>query len=113
MANKTDENNNILIGKMLKKARENQGVTQADIAQAIGLSKNHVSAIERGVSKASIECLLGYCERLNMTPNDILLFPNSNIIPEFNLELSKVGEEQQKRVLNILRLVLAEFNENR
>jgi len=39
-----------------------------------GLTKNHISALERGVSKPSVETLLGYCKRLDTTPNDILGF---------------------------------------
>lgn len=41
-----------------------------------GLTKNHISAVERGVSQASIKMLLGYCKKLNMTPNEILEFHN-------------------------------------
>lgn len=74
MGNKTNEEENIRIGKLLQTARETCGVTQAEMCDYVGLSKNHISAVERGVSKASIEMLLGYCQRLNMTPNDILGF---------------------------------------
>lgn len=49
-----------------------RGVTQKEIAEHTGLSKNHISAIERGMSKASVELLLGYCEVLEMNPNEIL-----------------------------------------
>lgn len=74
MGNKTNEEENIRIGKLLKAARESCGVTQAEMCEYVGLSKNHISAVERGVSKASVEMLLGYCEKLGVTPNDILGF---------------------------------------
>lgn len=72
MGNKTNEHENIRIGRLLKTARESRGVTQAEICSYVGLTKNHVSAVERGVSKASVEMLLGYCKCLDMTPNEIL-----------------------------------------
>lgn len=72
MSNRTNEEENIRIGKLLKDAREAHGVTQAEMCRYAHLSRNHLGAVERGVSKASVEMLLGYCECLNMTPNEIL-----------------------------------------
>ena len=63
---------NIRIGRLLQTAREQHRVSQAALCDTTGLSKNHISAVERGVSKASVKMLLGYCEKLNVTPNDIL-----------------------------------------
>ena len=72
MSNRTDMSKNIFIGQLLKNARQVKGVTQSQMSIAIDVSKNHISAIERGQSKASVEILLGYCARLQMTPNEIL-----------------------------------------
>jgi len=36
------------IGKMLKKARKELGLTQAQVADKIGISSNYYSMIERG-----------------------------------------------------------------
>lgn len=74
MSNKTNPGMNFDIGLLLQRARETKGVTQKEIAEHTGLSKNHISAIERGVSKASVELLLGYCEVLETEPNEILKF---------------------------------------
>ena len=72
MGNKTNEDLNIKIGILLQRAREDKHVTQKEIAEHTGYSKNHISAVERGVCKASIELLLGYCDVLNIDPNTIL-----------------------------------------
>ena len=72
MSNRTDMSNNIAIGQLLKNARTEKGVTQEEMSIAIDVSKNHISAIERGRCKASVEMLMGYCTKLQMTPNDIL-----------------------------------------
>lgn len=106
MANKSNESENLRIGKLLKKAREYRKISQADMVETTGLSKNHISAIERGVSKPSIECLLGYCNKLNLTPNDILEYTSSNIMPEIHMELSSARIDQQKRILEIIRILL-------
>ena len=72
MGNKTNEDLNIKIGILLQRAREGKNITQKEIAEYTGYSKNHISAVERGVCKASIELLLGYCEIINVDPNTIL-----------------------------------------
>lgn len=53
---------NIVVGKMLQQARESRKVLQSELCDACGLTKNHISAVERGVSQASIKMLLGYCK---------------------------------------------------
>lgn len=79
MSNKSDSEMNRHIGQMLKTARKACNVSQAEIALATGMTKNHISAIERGVSKASIELLFGYCKKLEMTPDKILGFNGEEI----------------------------------
>lgn len=74
MGNRTNTEINKKIGGLLQKARMAKRLTQGEVAKHIGISEHHLSAIERGVSKASVEVLLGYCEILSVSPNDILVF---------------------------------------
>lgn len=78
MGNKTNKDKNYEIGLLLQRAREEHGVTQREVAEHTGFSKNHISDVERGLSKASIELLLGYCEILNVDPNTILDYKKAN-----------------------------------
>ena len=55
MPNKSDIESNIRIGKLLQIARESRKMSQTALAKQIGMSTNHISAIERGASKASID----------------------------------------------------------
>ena len=48
-------------------------LTQAQLAELINLSNNHVSHIECGSGKMSLDTLLTLCQALNTTPNEILL----------------------------------------
>ena len=72
MANRTINEENVKIDRLLQDARESHGVLQAELCEAAGLTKNHISDVERGVSKASVRMLLDYCEKIGITPNDIL-----------------------------------------
>ncbi len=105
MANKSNEEENKRIGRLLAYARESHRLLQADMLGATGLTKNHISALERGVSKPSVETLLGYCRRLDITPNEILGFSDDKIIPELKMELSKLDSRQQGKILEIVKIL--------
>lgn len=105
MSNKSDTESNIRIGGMLQAARESRKLSQAALAKQIGLSTNHVSALERGVSKASIETLLGYCKALGMTPDEILGYSDDNIIPNLRNRLLNIDVSEQQKILDILNIM--------
>ena len=100
------DEDNIKIGRLLQTAREQRKISQAALCDTTGLSKNHISAVERGVSKASIKMLLGYCKKLNVTPNDILGYGELNLMPELKEVLSAMDMEQQQKVLDMIKLMM-------
>lgn len=105
MSNKSDPEMNIHIGHLLKSAREACNVSQAEIALATGMSKNHISAIERGISKTSVELLLGYCKKLDISADALLGLFDNKILPELYSELVKLDSIQQSKVLAMIRLM--------
>ena len=93
------------IGLRLQKCREKKSVTQQQIADATGLSRNHISALERGVYKMSVYTLIKYCELLDMTPNELLkIGANDKIIPELEYELLRLDGEQQYKIAKCLEI---------
>ena len=70
--NKTNQDFNILTGNALKLAREKSEFTQQDMATASDMSKNHISLVEHGDRKLTVELLFAYCSMLHMTPDQIL-----------------------------------------
>ena len=106
MAKREIKDENVQIGRLLQQARENKKVLQSEMVEPCDLTKNHISAVERGVSQASIKMLLGYCKKLNVTPNEILEFYSElNLIPELKDMLSVMDKEQQKRLVDIIKLM--------
>lgn len=106
MAKREIKDENVQIGKLLQKAREDRKVLQSEMVEPCALTKNHISAVERGVSQASIKMLLGYCKKLNTTPNEILEFHSElNLIPELKEILSAMDKEQQQRLVDIIKLM--------
>ena len=62
------------IGKIIKQARENKKLTQQDLSQKAGLSRNYISDIECGRYIPSVETLLSIASvlkiDLNLLKND-------------------------------------------
>ncbi|NLU53277.1 MAG: helix-turn-helix transcriptional regulator [Clostridiaceae bacterium] len=61
------------LGERIAKRRKVLNMTQDDVAEATGLSNNHISNIENNHSIPSIDTLLRICEALDTTPNYLLL----------------------------------------
>ena len=61
-----------VIGNKLLSFRKKRGMTQAEVAEAAGLSDRTYADIERGTVNMRIETLLHICAALYITPNDVL-----------------------------------------
>lgn len=61
------------IGKIRQEYRLKNNLTQNQVAELTGLEPRHISQIERGFSKGSIDTLLKLCNAYKITP-DIILF---------------------------------------
>ena len=61
------------IGKICQEYRTKNNLTQNQVAELTGLEPRHISQIERGLSKGSIDTLLKLCNAYKITP-DIILY---------------------------------------
>lgn len=64
--NRTNIGNNIGI------LRRQQGITQAELAEAVSVTTDHIDHVENGFSGISLSLLLKICRILRVAPNDIL-----------------------------------------
>ena len=60
------------IGNKLHLIRKRAGMTQAEVAEAAGLSDRTYADIERGTVNMRIETILRICSVLHITPDSIL-----------------------------------------
>ena len=63
---------NVRVGKHIQLLREERHYTQEELSEKLGVTPNHLSAIERGVSGISLELLEKLCQVLNVTADHIL-----------------------------------------
>ena len=61
-----------IIGNKLHAFRKRAGMTQAEVAEAAGLSDRTYADIERGTVNMRIETILRICEALHITPDEVL-----------------------------------------
>ncbi|MDE6471297.1 MAG: helix-turn-helix domain-containing protein [Eubacterium sp.] len=67
------EINSNKMGFRIAQKRREMGIKQAVLAEAVGISDNHMSNIEKGYSTPSLETLIKICNALCVTPDYILL----------------------------------------
>ncbi|MDI4659573.1 MULTISPECIES: helix-turn-helix transcriptional regulator [Cobetia] len=61
-----------VLGSQLRQERNRAGLTQDDIAVAIGVDRRHYARIESGQKRISIIRLIEVCEALNIAPSDVI-----------------------------------------
>ena len=67
------------MGERIQIAREERSMTQRDLANAIGCTPQHISAIERGAKTPTLETFLAIASTLRV-PADVLL---QDVLPDW------------------------------
>ena len=60
------------LGIALRAARNETGPSQERFADAIGLDRTTISLLERGKQSATVETIWILCERLEVTPSELI-----------------------------------------
>ena len=97
--------NQIKIGKFIASCRKEQGMTQANLAEKLGITDRAVSKWENGKSMPDSGIMLELCELLKINVNELL---SGEKIDMNNYE--EKTEENLQQVLNKVEKIL---NENR
>lgn len=61
------------MGNRIKLRRKELRIKQSELAEKLDISNNHISSIENGREKPSLDILLKICEELCVTPDYLLL----------------------------------------
>lgn len=61
------------MGMRIKIRRKELKMKQTELAETLGISNNHMSSIENGHQKPSLDTLIGICNCLNVSPDYFLL----------------------------------------
>ncbi|WP_425803118.1 helix-turn-helix domain-containing protein [Desulfitobacterium sp. Sab5] len=100
------------LGERIAKRRKVLNLTQDDVAEATGLSNNHISNIENNHSIPSIETLIKICEALDITPDYFLLgiikHTNDSLLSQINQKIKLCDEKKLELVDHFITWVVDE-----
>lgn len=97
------------VGNALLSFRKRAGMTQAEVAEAAGLSDRTYADIERGTVNMRLETLLRICQALHLTPDDLLTADNDTAdIPEEDIlfRLHACSPKDKETALQLLGVYL-------
>ena len=96
----------VLIGKRIKEQSKKNKLTQEQLSEKLGISKNHLSAIERGVYRVQIETLVMIINCLGCTADDLFcdVIDKGYMIKSSRLseKIEKLSPEEQNRILAVV-----------
>lgn len=92
-----------LLGKRVVAKRTEHNLMQKDLAEKLGIAVNHLSDVERGVKKPSLELLVRISSQLD-TPVDYFLMDSPHICCQYviNDEIASVLKECNPQALQII-----------
>lgn len=96
------------IGKRIKLRRKELNIRQNDLAEKLNISNNHLSSVENGREKPSLELLLNICELLGTTPDYLLLgnMHTDDISQDILAGLRLCNEDDVYLARNIIELLI-------
>ena len=93
------------IGQRIKKFRKIKNMSQEQLAEKIDISTTHMSHIETGTTKLSLQVLTDIAQTLEITTDD-LLFEEKKIS---NNELNKILSNCNTKQITILTPIIKEL----
>lgn len=99
------------VGQRIRAQREALGLTREQLAEKIGRVPRFCADVERGKVGMSIETMLGICDYLKISPNEMLFGGNpfngsSRETEMIMVSLNQCTEKQRKDALALLKLFL-------
>ncbi len=105
------KNANEHIGKIFQEYRLKNHLTQNEVAELTDLEPRHISQIERGFSKGSIDTLIKLCNAYKITPDtilyDLLDDETKNAVKIYEEDFKKLSKKDKDTVLHIIKYFLS------
>lgn len=62
----------VIVGKVIQEFREEKGLSQEVLSGLADIGRTHLSAIERGERKPTLETLFRICEAMQTHPSEVV-----------------------------------------
>ena len=101
-----------LIGIRIMQRRKSCGLTQEELSETIGFSKNHLSSIERGKFVPTTQFIFKICNVLGETPDYYLIGKLSEDADEITELVRCLPDNAQHMCCTLLKTLLQEIQDN-
>lgn len=91
------------IGRRIQKSRRAKRMTQNELAEKCGCSSNHISAIENGINRPSVELLIRLSYLLGESV-DYFLMDDPHVHPKYMID-SQIAEKLDRCTVPTLQVV--------
>ena len=103
MSNEVYNPDFIEVGELIRKCRENAGMTQADLSAKADFGEKTLSRLEMGKSNMRIDTFFALADALGVTPNDIspvhlTLRKSDRRFSDLELKFNVLNEQQKQLV---------------
>lgn len=101
--------NKNLIGKKIQDGRIKKNLTQEQLAEAVEISSNYLSKVERGLNMMSADVLLKTIEILELRLEDFEIFQKekvNNLEYQINHLLSTCNEDTLKIIIPVIKAII-------
>nr|WP_318661153.1 helix-turn-helix transcriptional regulator [uncultured Treponema sp.] len=99
------------IGKRIKKFRKIAELTQEDLAEKISISPTHMSHIETGSTKLSLQVLVEISKALNVRTDDLLFNEKSISNKEIAELINRCDKKQLSLITPIIKSLLSNLGD--
>lgn len=101
-----------LIGLRVMTKRKEKGLSQENLAEIIGYSKNHLSNIERGKYTPTTAFIFEICNALGETPDYYLIGSTSESTDKITALIKAMPKNSQEILLKMIECYLYEISKN-
>lgn len=114
MYSRTDPINYKVLGERIREERKRIHLTQAQLANEVGISDTYMGAIERGERSLTLDTLVKLANRIGVTIDylltDFVDGSNESIIDEFKQIIDNQPLDRKVMALQVLRTIFGYFN---
>lgn len=97
-----------IMGTRIRQRRKTLKIKQSELAEKLDISNNHISAIENGREKPSLDIFISICEELRVTPDYLLLgsMHSNNVSLDIIESLRLCSEEDIELIRELIEILI-------
>ena len=105
------------LGKRIKDARREKGYTQEQLANATGMSQQHIGNIETAANKLSLQALVDIANALGTTADSLLQDSIDAPVTTYDMKAKQVldacSASEKESLLHLMEEIKAAFKSNK